>query len=782
MMKPLLLSVCFTFLAASLTGQNARQYIKAGNEFMKTGNYADAAGQYSKAIELAPDNGDAYVSRANANAQLEKYQEAADDYIRASSFLPKDVDVPLNAGKMFYLLGDDDKALDWFNKALAIRKDNLEVLQYKIRTLFRKGKFEEAGPICESALAYKENAVNLYLAGIVNDKLNDQSKAEFYLDKAISRDKTYLDPRIAISDLRLRMGKTDQAMQDINAALKLDPTSIDAYLCRSRIFVKNLDYPDAINDVSKTILISPNDEKLYLTRGIYYQQFTQHQNAVNDFNKVLLLNGKNAEALYRRASSYEEIANYKSAIRDYEALVGLSEYDARAMKLLDEAKKRLFELNRESDKPVVQLMNPAPDQNGKIDLPRNKTEFSLIARVSDQSEITTIAVNGKPLPGPFTKTGDHYEFISAVPIDTASEFNISATDVYGNTSENVYKVIRTEINPPKITLLAPYASDDRTVFLESGESSLYVEGTINDESLIKSVLIDGVSASYRLNDLNPSFSANLNILNKNQITITATDIHGNVQETVYAINREGAEADNPMGKTWAIFVENSKYQVFASLDGPPKDIVMMKSALSKYKINNIIHKKDMSKKDMERFFAIELRDLLRSNHVNSLLIWYSGHGKFINETGYWIPVDAARDDEFTYYNINALRASMESYSGVTHTLVVTDACESGPTFYQAMRSTPTIKNCNDWQAVKFKSSQVFSSAGYELAVDNSQFTKTFANTLANNPDACIPIELIVNKVTQAVAQNNQQRPQFGKIAGLSDEDGTFFFMVKNPGQ
>jgi hypothetical protein len=161
------------------------------------------------------------------------------------------------------------------------------------------------------------------------------------------------------------------------------------------------------------------------------------------------------------------------------------------------------------------------------------------------------------------------------------------------------------------------------------------------------------------------------------------------------------------------------------------------------------------------------------------LIWYAGHGKFINETGYWIPVDAKRDDEFTYFNINALKASMQSYTNyVTHTLVITDACESGPSFYQAMRSDLKTRSCDDWQATRFKSSQVFSSAGYELAIDNSQFTRTFANSLANNPDACIPIESIVTKVTTAVVKNNQQKPQFGKIAGLEDEDGTFFFMSK----
>ena len=77
-----------------------------------------------------------------------------------------------------------------------------------------------------------------------------------------------------------------------------------------------------------------------------------------------------------------------------------------------------------------------------------------------------------------------------------------------------------------------------------------------------------------------------------------------------------------------------------------------------------------------------------------------------------------------------------------------------------------------------KSSQVFSSAGYESAADESQFTKTFANVLANNPGECISIERIVQQVSSSMLNNNQQRPQFGKIAGLEDEDGTFFFVPK----
>ena len=259
------------------------------------------------------------------------------------------------------------------------------------------------------------------------------------------------------------------------------------------------------------------------------------------------------------------------------------------------------------------------------------------------------------------------------------------------------------------------------------------------------------------------------------------DEFGNKSQTPFILNRDAqAFGDNPMGKTWVVFIENSRYQSFMSLGGPARDITLMRSALARYQIHNVIHKKDMTKQDMERFFAIELRDLIRSNRVNSILVWYAGHGKYINETGYWIPVDAGRDDEFTYFSVNALKASMQSYPNtVEHTLVVTDACESGPSFNLAMRSAIVERDCNNWEATRFKSAQVFSSSGSELARDDSQFTRTFANVLASSPEACVPIERIVLKVISVLENTGQQKPQFGKIAGLEDEDGTFFFIPKS---
>jgi hypothetical protein len=463
---------------------------------------------------------------------------------------------------------------------------------------------------------------------------------------------------------------------------------------------------------------------------------------------------------------------------DYKKITVLSEFNQEARKMLKVAQDRLYELNRESDPPVISVVNPAP-VNDSLEIKGGNTSFLITGKIKDKSKIKSFTINNEAIT--IAEKNGEYEFLSSINISGLDKITLIALDDYNNEKSVTYPLTRTEVVPPKIMIMAPYASDDGQIYLDNNLPSLFLQGKINDDSKIKSISINGVSGSYLSNELNPTFTATVDILNKDKIVVDAEDIYGNHQTSEFKLNREGATISetNPMGKTWVVFIENSAYSTFASLNGPVKDINLMDRAFSKYQIHNFIHKENMTKAEMEKFFSIELRDLIKTNQVKSLLIWYAGHGKFINDVGYWIPVDAKRDDEYSYFSLTTLRADMESYlTYLTHTLVVTDACESGPSFYQAMRSDLKKRSCGDWQATQFKSSQVFSSAGYELAVDDSQFTRTFATALSNNPNACIPIEEVVAKVSTAVGNNNQQKPKFGKITGLKDEDGTFFFITK----
>jgi tetratricopeptide (TPR) repeat protein len=781
-MKPSLkLMIGLIILTLPIIGfsQNAKQYYKTGISFVESGNYKDAIEQFTKTIELSPDFTKAYIDRARSYEALNEFRKAADDYNRALVFETKDHELYFDAARLEFKLGNNKEALALVTKCTEISASYVEAYQLLSQIQIALDDYSGALFTINKALKLKDNSVNHYYHGLVSEKMKNYNQAELDYEKAISKNKQYVEAYLALSKLELLLNKLDKAMVNCESVFKISQNNKEAFLVRSSIYARQSEYPKAIDDISKILSGFPNDKEMYLIRGKYYQDFTQNQNAINDFTKAILLDNKFSEAFYKRAYSYEQVGDFKSAIKDYETLAALSTYDMVAKQHLDDAHKRLFELNREQAPPKIVLVEPLVFNDTAIKVAKNKMQLNLRGKIIDVSEITKVRVNNTDAT--LFKNGENFEFSADIDISKAKAISINATDVYENTQNSNYSIERTEITPPAIALIAPFPSDDGEIYMDTDEGNLYVEGSIADESLIKSILIDGVSASFMLNDLNPKFSATINIANKNKFTVTAVDVYGNDTSKTFTLNREGVSllAANPMGRTWVIFIENSNYETFPSLDGPSKDITLMRSAMAGYDIQKVIHKQDMTKKEMERFFSIELRDLLLSNKVNTVLIWYAGHGKFINETGYWIPIDAKRDDEFTYYNLNTLRASMQSYTtSVTHTLVISDACESGPTFYQAMRNAPKERNCNDWQAVKFKSSQVFSSAGYELAVDNSQFTKTFANTLANNPNACLPIESVVNKVTTAVSQKNQQKPKFGKIVGLADEDGTFFFISK----
>ena len=783
-MKKLRIILVLVLVAASLSvsAQSAKKYYKTAMAFAKSENYGDAIKNFSKAIEMDPNYIRAYVSRADVYAKQEKYEDAVKDYERASSLDPGEEVYLYHSADMYYLLGNYDKALLNATQAININKKYVDAFKVKTLALIKQDKIGEAEKVGLKAFELRKDYDTYYNLAVIYFSQKKYTDAEKYFQDAHVKDPKKVEPLIDLAKTYCAQERYDEAINTAYQVFSIDSKNKDAFWLRANANEKKMQYQSAINDLSQIIVYHPNADyinDIYMKRGDIYFAFNQHMNAVNDYTKVIISEPNRASAYAQRAKAYEAIRSYDEAIKDYEKLKSMNLTSEADKAMLAAAAVRLFELKREDVDPKIFITSPIIRHERELEVIKGNKEVTISGYIKDDSKINYLKVNGKEAQ--LTPKTGKYEFSITIPVEEIANITFEAADEYDNVTKSIYKRVITEVDPPQITLITPVASDDGQIYLESDDPILYVEGTAIDASKIQNIMIDSVNASFIPSALNPSFSANINIANKSKIWVEATDIYGNKKRFEYLLNREGADLakDNPMGKTWVVFIENSNYKTFASLDGPTKDVTMMKSALSKYKINNIIHKRDMTKKEMSRFFSIELRDLVRKNHVNSIIVWYAGHGKFINNTGYWIPVDAKRDDEFTYFNINALKASMQSYSNViTHTLVVTDACESGPTFYQAMRSDIKIRDCGDWKATKFKSSQVFSSAGYELASDNSQFTKTFASSLLHNPNSCIPIESIVQKVTSAVTKKNQQKPKFGKIDGLADENGTFFFIKK----
>ncbi len=782
-MRKFLLLITILFISISyVDGQSAKKILRTGTKQYKENQINEAKASLTHAIKLDPNLVEAYETRAQIYIQQGEIESAIADLDMVNKLTPKEEEPWLKNADLNMQLEDYEKASSKYTGYLNIETKDLVVYDKQIACLKKVENWEKALSYAKKKLAVKETPETHFEIASLHYILKNYTAAETSYREAIKESRNNVDYHNGLALSLYHQDRYDAAIGECNIVLRMDKSNKTAYLTRANSYHKKIEYSYAINDLSKVIVMykSDNDytDNLNL-RGDLYLEYSQHMNAIGDYSAVINKDPENSYALYKRAQAYEEIDNDKKAQEDLIRVIGLSASGiVVADAMLTDSKSRLFELRRESDAPRVSLSNDnVKDKTLRV---TNDTEMvDLMLLVEDDNKIESLAVDGNNID--LESNAGKVELTQSISIVDKESFDVKVEDVYGNESTISYSILRVENNPPVVAFMNPYVNENNEMILDADDSRVYFEGSITDESLVKSILIDDVVIPFNREESNPTFSTNMDLREKTKIVMVVTDVYDNKLETEYFLNREEAlyAADSPMGKTWVVFIENSEYESFASLDGPVKDVRLMRTALANYEIHNFIHRPNMSKMQMERFFSIELRDMVKNQNVNSLVVWYAGHGKFQNETGYWIPTDAERTDEFSYFNLNNLKASMQVYANdLTHTLVITDACESGPSFYQAMRNDIEIRTCADEKAVKFKSSQVLSSAGYELASDNSQFTKTFANSLINNSDPCLPIESIVLNVGEAVTKDNQQKPQFGKIDGLEDENGTFFFIKR----
>ena len=159
--------------------------------------------------------------------------------------------------------------------------------------------------------------------------------------------------------------------------------------------------------------------------------------------------------------------------------------------------KRDCELNKEGNNPEIVMIDPLVIDEGIVSVSKGSLLYTIKGRIKDQSKIEFIKINSKDAI--FNKDSLNPSFELELNIQENKDLAITAFDVYQNSETWNYKVVETEVNPPVVKLMAPYASDDGTIYLDSDDPTLYIEGKMMDESLIKNINIDGATASFVLN-------------------------------------------------------------------------------------------------------------------------------------------------------------------------------------------------------------------------------------------------------------------------------------------
>jgi tetratricopeptide (TPR) repeat protein len=770
-------------------------YLSEARKMKDLLQFENAVDNYTHYLEHNNGSYEVYIERAYCNEKLNRYEEAINDYKFALNLKPGEIDLYRKALIDYLQIENYTQATEMFSTMVVIKNKTVDAYQKVAISKIKLGDYDGAIKEINTAIDYDNtNDYSHFIKGVTMDSLgNLQVAIQSYL-KAISSmylSKDYKEAKdrngykpyfINLSIAQRRIGHFEESIKNLNTAITYDAEDANIYCERGLTYLQKGDLNNSLIDLNKSVLLDNKNAKCYYSRGLYFQKNSQYQNAIGDYTNAVLFDPSLRMAYYERGKCYEALNKFEEAIEEYK-LAKQNNLDKKLVeKAISEAKEKEYDYKKEANTPQILVANADSTKGtiGKatIKIPKDRTSGIIKGNVLDQSAIKSITIDG--VEATFQANESNPSFSATVPVLNKEKLVVQVTDIYFNTSTQTYEIERTENNQPSFSLVSPFVTLDNEIFPENNSiTNLYIEGKAEDESPISGILINGKKANFIQGNTSTNFSLTLDITTKDSLIIEINDIFGNLNRSAYFINRLAAQEteQNPMGRTWVVFIENSDYQNLPSLEGTKKDVLLMKAALANYSVHKMIHKVNMKKNEMDRFFSIELRDQVNKGQVQSLVIWFAGHGKFINETGYWLPVDAAKLDEYTYFPITSLKGYLSLYK-LRHTLVVSDACETGPAFYLAMRGEPKSIDCNSWELTRLKSAQVLTSSDKEKSSDNSIFTKTFANVLNNNPERCIPIEKISEKVIPVVEQNQKQKPKFGYISGLEDENGTFFFIKK----
>lgn len=712
-------------MAGSVMGQGGKTFLREGDAFRKDGQLEKALEKYGLAIAVDPELVKAFQARSEVNTLLGRKADVASDLRHIADLVPAEAAFGAKAAMAYLEIDSAAAARVLAERALARQAKNMEALQALTRACLGLGDLDCATKASDQAVEMKGTTDTYYLRGLVRTATHDFQAAEADLDRVIEWNHLYEAAYVAQAEVQLalyerytgptmRMRTLEKAIERCGTALELNPQSTNALFWRSKAFALQKEYARAIDDISRCMALGRTDKAVYVQRALYYTGFGQYQNAVNDLNRVLLEDPKDVKTLIQRARCKEANLDLNGALKDLEVaqreMRSDRSFEAEDRKGIEEARTRIaqqvFEMDRESDVPRVTVSEPySKDSVAQVSASLDHLKVS--GHVLDKSLLKAITVNGAMAE--YDTLGKDPEFFITVPWGPADkEIVVQAVDVYENLSSVLLRVERSEGLPPAIVLTTPVVGEDQVITMDEGRENIFVEGRVTDGSPIRQIAVNGVNASYAPDQLNPEFSIKVDIKDKDRFTVHAEDQYGNSVDRTFTLLRKappvvatkppvttpvpaGAGASSTpasarVGTTWVIHIENTNYRNFPAIQASGSDAAKMQKAFANYAVARTINKKNLTKEQLDRFFNIELRDLVRSNKVGTILVWYTGHGKSVGGKAYWVPVDARKDDIYTYFNYGSLKAQMQNYSeSVDRTVVVSDAAGSDASFYELTR-------------------------------------------------------------------------------------------------
>ncbi|MBN3910667.1 MAG: tetratricopeptide repeat protein [Nostoc sp. NMS1] len=320
--------------AIEIAPQESGFYASRGYVYLWLKNYRKAFIDYNKAIALDSENSVHYIIRAKAYLKVKDYRKAFIDYNKAILLDIENSWYYMDRAEAYLKVKNYEKAFIDYNKAIEIYTKNITKLSFRNSFYYRRRAeaylkmkdYDKAFADYDQAIALEPDFYNYLARAEAYLEIKNYEKAFADYNKAIK-----LEPNIDHNFLvylvyshrakaYLEIKNYEKAFADYNKAIALshDPYN---YIARHEAYLEIKDYQKAINDYTKVIDFEPNNPIHYNSRGLIYFRSGNYQQSIFDYDKALELQPDYADSYYNRGLAYKELKDYQKAITDIQKAV-----------------------------------------------------------------------------------------------------------------------------------------------------------------------------------------------------------------------------------------------------------------------------------------------------------------------------------------------------------------------------------------------------------------------------------------------------------------------------
>jgi len=281
---------------------------------MKNGLYDKAFDLAKEAVQKYPENPEAWFYLGYLYSRKQNWDKMNEAFEKTLEINPQQMvtfegqavqaDRAIQAIRLQSFADLYNSATANFNKA---RQTDDEQTQKKLY----QAAYEK---YLQATRVYPERVEPLRPLAVTALMLGDTTKAENFLEEAITRQPDNDTLMVVVADFYLSISKLDKAEALYKKALGSNPQYTDAYLALGQLYTMKKDWDKAVEFFKKSLELKPNNPDVLFNVGISYYNAEKYEEAIPFLKKTLELEPDNKDIYEVLAICYIQTERNKEAL------------------------------------------------------------------------------------------------------------------------------------------------------------------------------------------------------------------------------------------------------------------------------------------------------------------------------------------------------------------------------------------------------------------------------------------------------------------------------------